>query len=126
MWIRKHTVGLKGQPLILIAHSDDFRWFGPLALISEWDLLIATFNSHNYEVTDVNSKEFVGIRITCDENFNYYMDQSRMSHSSYRRPTLLALPMSIYHIHLLVRVWPRWTTLPISIGTCTISIPTDG
>ena len=69
---------VQGQPLILIAHSDDFRWFGPLALISEWDLLIATFNSHKYEVTDATSKEFVGIRITCDEHFNYYMDQSRM------------------------------------------------
>ena len=61
-----------------MAHSDEFRWFGTLALISEWDILIAKLNSHKYEVTDATSKEFVGFRITCDENFNYYIDQSRM------------------------------------------------
>ena len=33
---------------------------------------------NKYEVTDATFKEFVGICITCDENFNYYMDQSRM------------------------------------------------
>ena len=67
-----------GLPIILIAHSDDFRWFGPLHLMCEWDLLIATFNQHKYEVTDATTKEFVGIRITCDSNFNYHMDQTRM------------------------------------------------
>jgi hypothetical protein len=29
-------------------------------------------------VTDATEKEFVGIRISHDEDFNYYMDQSRM------------------------------------------------
>jgi hypothetical protein len=66
------------KPIIVIAHSDDFRWFGPDDLISEWDHLVATFNKHKYEVTDATDKEFVGIHIYHDKDFNYYMDQTRM------------------------------------------------
>ena len=66
------------KPLIIMAHSDDFRWFGPDNMISEWDLLITTFGQHKYEVTDATNKEFVGIKIYHDEDFNYYMDQERM------------------------------------------------
>jgi hypothetical protein len=69
---------IKGKPIIVIAHSDDFRWFGPPDLISQWDLVVATFNKHKYEVTDATNKKFVGIHIYHDENFNYYMDQERM------------------------------------------------
>jgi hypothetical protein len=69
---------IKGKPIIVFAHSDDFRWFGPPEYISEWDDLVTTFNRHKYEVTDTTEKEFVGIRISHDEDFNYYMDQSRM------------------------------------------------
>ena len=36
---------------------------------------------HKYKVTDCTGKEFVGIRITCDGNFNYYIDQTRMIES---------------------------------------------
>ena len=64
--------------LILVAHSDDFRWFGLTKHLIEWDVLLKTFNEHKYNVTDCTEKEFVGIRITYDENFNYFMDQSRM------------------------------------------------
>ena len=67
-----------GIPMIIIAHSDDFRWFGPADHIHEWDAVIATFNKHGYEVTDATDKEFVGIRIQADEDSNYYMDQHRM------------------------------------------------
>ena len=66
------------KPLIIMAHSDDFRWFGPDNMLNEWDLLIATFNEHKYEVTDATDKEFVGIKITHDKDFNYFMDQERM------------------------------------------------
>ena len=38
----------KGKPILIIAHSDDFRWFGPVELLCEWDLLCATFNAHKY------------------------------------------------------------------------------
>ena len=68
----------QGRIIILIAHSDDFRWFGDDKDINEWDDLIKNFNKHKYKVTDCTDKEFVGIRITCDENFNYFMDQTRM------------------------------------------------
>ena len=70
---------INGKPIIVIAHSDDFRWFGSEDQLSEWDLLVATFNRHKYEVTDATNKEFVGIHIYHDENFNYYMDQTRMT-----------------------------------------------
>ena len=63
---------------MLMAHSDDFRWFGPQDQLHEWDRLIATFEKYKYSVTDATDNEFVGIRITCDEHFNYYMDQTRM------------------------------------------------
>jgi Reverse transcriptase (RNA-dependent DNA polymerase) len=69
---------MKGKPIIVIAHSDDFRWFGPPELISEWNILVSTFNRHKYEVTDATNKEFVGIHIYHDEHFNYFMDQERM------------------------------------------------
>jgi hypothetical protein len=65
---------IKGKPTVVIAHSGDLRWFGPPDLISQWDLLVATFNKHKYEVTDATNKEFVGIHIYHDENF----DQERM------------------------------------------------
>jgi hypothetical protein len=69
---------IKGKPIIVIAHSDNFRWFGPPELISEWNLLVSTFNKHKYEVTDATNKEFVGIHIYHDEHFNYFMDHERM------------------------------------------------
>ena len=47
-------------------------------MIHEWDLPVATFNKHKYEVTDATDKEFVEIHIYHDNNFNYYMDQTRM------------------------------------------------
>jgi hypothetical protein len=67
-----------GKPMIIIAHSDDFRWFGPPDHIHEWDAVITAFNKHGYQVTDATDKEFVGIRIQADSAFNYYMDQHRM------------------------------------------------
>jgi hypothetical protein len=67
-----------GKPMIIIAHSDDFRWFGPPDHIHEWDAVIAAFNKHGYQVTDATDKEFVGIRIQADAESNYYMDQHRM------------------------------------------------
>ena len=67
-----------GIPMLIIAHSDDFRWFGPPDKLDEWELIIATLNTHKYEVTIATDKEFVGIRISSDEDGTYYMDQHRM------------------------------------------------
>ena len=80
------------KPIIIIAHSDDFRWFGSSNMIHEWDLLIQTFNEHKYEVTDATDKEFVGIRITHDEDFNYYMDQERMINSIVSEANVQGMP----------------------------------
>jgi hypothetical protein len=62
----------------LIVHSDDFRWFGDKDDLREWQLLVTTFEKHKYKVSDATDKEFVGIRITRDEHFNYFLDQTRM------------------------------------------------
>ena len=64
--------------ILLIVHSDDIRWFGDKKHLSEWQLLVNTFEEHEYKVTDVSENEFVGIKITRDESYNYYMDQTRM------------------------------------------------
>ena len=69
---------INNKPLFVIAHSDDFRWFGSESVLCEWDYLVKNFNKHKYTVTDCTDKEFVGINITHDSNFNYYMDQTRM------------------------------------------------
>ena len=66
------------RPILLIAHSDDFRWFGGADQTHEWELLLATFNSHKYEITDSAGKEFIGVHFYRDDSFNYYMDQERM------------------------------------------------
>ena len=66
------------KPMLLIVHSDDFRWFGDKEQMDEWKLLVDTFEKHKYKVSDVTDSEFVGIRITRDEQYNYYMDQTRM------------------------------------------------
>jgi hypothetical protein len=66
------------KPVIIIAHSEDFRWFVPEENLDEWDNVIKIFNSHGYQVTDATDKEFVGIKISRDEQLNYYMDQHRM------------------------------------------------
>ena len=38
--------------------------------------MVKNFNAHKY--TKCTDKEFVGISITRDADFNYYMDQTRM------------------------------------------------
>ena len=46
--------------------------------MSEWDALIDNFNKHKYKVIDCTDKEFVGIKISRDNEYNYFMDQHRM------------------------------------------------
>ena len=69
---------INGKPIFVIAHSDDFCWFGSEDVTHEWDALIKNFNKHKYTVMDCTDKEFVGINITHDDQFNCYMDQTRM------------------------------------------------
>ena len=61
-------------------------------MVSEWDLLIKTFNGHKYEVTDATDKEFVGIRITRDKEYNYHMDQERMINSIMSEANVQSIP----------------------------------
>ena len=46
--------------------------------LDEWRLLVDTFEKHKYKVSDVTDSEFVGIKITHDEEYNYDMNQTRM------------------------------------------------
>ena len=78
-WDLKFFIKWKdNKPMLLIAHSDDFRWFGDKAQLSEWKLLVDTFEKHKYNVSDVTDSEFVGIQITRDKEYNYFMNQTRM------------------------------------------------
>lgn len=78
-WDLKFFIKWKNdRPILLIAHSDDFRVFCDKRDLSEWDDLVKNFEKHKYKVTDCSDKEFVGIRITRDEEYNYFMDQHRM------------------------------------------------
>lgn len=69
---------IRGSPIVVIAHSDDFRWFGPQSMLHEWDLIVKAFTTEGYKVKDCSDAEFVGINITRDEEGNYFMDQTRM------------------------------------------------
>ena len=78
-WDLKFFIKWKNdRPILLIAHSDDFRVFCDKRDLSEWDALVKNFNKHKYKVTDCTDKEFVGIRISRDDEYNYFMDQHRM------------------------------------------------
>lgn len=57
-------------------------------MMHEWDLIVVTFNKHKYEITDAADKEYVGINIHHDEEYNYYMDQSRMVDSILREANM--------------------------------------
>ena len=69
---------INGKPIFVIAHSDDFRWFGSEDVTHEWDALIKNLNNHKYTAADCTDKEFVRINIIHDDQFNYYIDQTRM------------------------------------------------
>ena len=56
----------------------NFRRFGSEDVLYEWEALVEIFNAHKYTVTDCTDKKFVGINITHDEEYNYYIDQTRM------------------------------------------------
>jgi hypothetical protein len=60
-----------------MVHNDDVYCFGYPTMMHKWDLLVATFKEHNYEITDACDKEFVGINISTDKDMNYYVDQTR-------------------------------------------------
>ena len=35
---------INGKPLLVIAHSDDIRWFASEDVLHEWDALVKNFN----------------------------------------------------------------------------------
>ena len=66
---------IDGMPILVMFHSDDFRWSGPPHLLAEWDILVAAFEAARYKVKDCTKEPFVGINVTSDTQGNYYLDQ---------------------------------------------------
>ena len=71
-----------GMPIMVIFHSDDFRWCGPPHMLAEWDTLVAAFEASRYKVKDCTKEPFVGINVTSDELGNYYLDQKKLIESA--------------------------------------------
>ena len=68
---------IEGMPILVMFHSDDFRWCGPPDMIGEWDKLVAAFEASKYKVKDCTKEPFVGINVTTDDQGNYYLDQKK-------------------------------------------------
>ena len=68
---------IEGSSILLMFHSDDFRWCGPSNMIAEWDTLVLSFEAARYKVKDCTKEPFVGINVTSDNQGNYYLDQKK-------------------------------------------------
>ena len=66
-----------GMPMLLMFHSDDFRWCGPRNMLHEWHALVLKFEEAKYKVKDCTKEPFVGINVTSDDKGNYYLDQKK-------------------------------------------------
>ena len=62
------------SPILLMFHSDDFRWSGAPAVMHEWDLLVKAFEASKYKVKDCTSSPFVGINITTGPDGSFHLD----------------------------------------------------
>ena len=58
---------IDGMPILVMFHSDDFRWYGPPNMLSEWDALVQAFEGSKYKVKDCTNEPFVGINVTTDK-----------------------------------------------------------
>ena len=67
---------------MVIFHSDEFRWCCPPHLLLEWDTLVAAFEASRYKVKDCTKEPFVGINVTSDEKWNFYLDQRKLIESA--------------------------------------------
>ena len=72
LWVPHHE-----RPILVMFHSDDFRWCGPPDLLHEWDRLVTAFETARYKVKDCTKEPFVGINVTTDKEGNYYLDQKK-------------------------------------------------
>ena len=101
---------IKGMPILVTFHSDDFRWCGPPDLIEEWNILVAAFEASKYKVKDCTKELFVGINVTTDEKGNYYLDQKKAVEGVVK---VAKLTGASYHIHWRASHCRRKTTLRI-------------
>ena len=70
------------MPILVVFHSDDFRWCGPPHLLAEWDSLVAAFEASRYKVKDCTKESSLGINVTSDEKGNFYLDQKKLIESA--------------------------------------------
>ena len=49
---------IDGMPILVMFHSDDFRWCGPPNMLSEWDALVQAFEGSKYKVKDCTNEPF--------------------------------------------------------------------
>ena len=68
---------INGMPILVIFHSDDFRWCDPPDMIEEWKKLVASFEASKFKVKHCTKEPFVGINVTTDDQCNYYLDQKK-------------------------------------------------
>ena len=71
-----------GIPILVVFHTDDFRWCGPPHLLAEWDSLVAAFKASRYKVKDCTKEPFLGINVTSDEKGNFNLDQKKLIESA--------------------------------------------
>ena len=80
--------------ILVVFHSDDFRWYSPPHLLLEWDALVAAFEVSSYKVNDCTKEPLVGINVTSDEKGNFYQDQKKLIESAVK-DALSAIPLSV-------------------------------
>ena len=68
---------IDGRPILLMFHSDDFRWSGSTEHFDMWTKLVKAFEDAGYKVKDCTTEPFVGINVTSDSEGNYYLDQKK-------------------------------------------------
>ena len=69
---------------LIYAHSDDLGAFCDKQYLSECDALVENFKKDIFKATDCPDKEFVGVKIIRDEEWNYFIDQHRIIDDTFK------------------------------------------
>ena len=103
-----------GIPILVVFHTDDFRWCGPPHLLAEWDSLVAAFKASRYKVKDCTKEPFLGINVTSDEKGNFNLDQKKLIESAVKAAKVsgakvqkLPYPLDVLHYQRLITQRPK-------------------
>ena len=89
--------------ILVVFHSDNFRWCGPPHLLVEWDALVAAFEASRYKVKNCNKEPFVGINVTSDEKGNFYLDQKKLIESAVKAAKVSGVSLRLETIHYFIK-----------------------